>query len=547
MKNVSRKISTPRRQAREHARVDHRGLDLALEVLLAGAEVGDLLEDDGQEPARLARADHRDVDAWRTPWATSPARRPATCRRRRRRGPSTRRASPPGCDASRRSRCSARDSGSPAASRLASSRVKLSTRRLRDARRRAACSRDRGWPRCRCRCACSSTETGDSPRPSTCVHRGGAVVGGERAAESGGPGGRARCRRTSAISLPPRRASRVTRRPRSRAPASSSFVLRITSSIVVRPSRDEAPAVLAQALHALLDGDLADLVRRRAVQDQRADLVGHRHHLEDALPAAVAGALAVAAAGAVVQHRRARGRRTPSRSFCVSASGISRLALACRSGARAAARRSTSTDDATRYGSTPMSISRVAAPGASFVCSVRKTRWPVSDACTAISAVSRSRISPTRTTSGSWRRIARRPAANVRPRLGVHLDLVDAAELVLDRVFDRDDLPLDVVDLRQRGVERRRLAGAGRAGDEDDAVRHVEDLVEVVAVALGHAEVLGAEHRVAAVEDAEHDRLAVDHRDDRDAHVDLAAGDLQLDAAVLREALLGDVEVARGS
>ena len=63
MKNVSRKISTARRQHAEHDRVDHRGLDLALEVLLAGAEVGDLLEDDGQEPARLARADHRDVDA----------------------------------------------------------------------------------------------------------------------------------------------------------------------------------------------------------------------------------------------------------------------------------------------------------------------------------------------------------------------------------------------------------------------------------------------------------------------------------------------------
>ena len=66
----------------------------------------------------------------------------------------------------------------------------------------------------------------------------------------------------------------------------------------------------------------------------------------------------------------------------------------------------------------------------------------------------------------------------------------------------------------------------------------------MLAVAVGHAEVLDAEDRVAAVEDAEHDRLAVDHRDDRHADVDLAAGDLELDAAVLRQALLGDVEVA---
>ena len=39
--------------------------------------------------------------------------------------------------------------------------------------------------------------------------------------------------------------------------------------------------------------------------------------------------------------------------------------------------------------------------GASFVCSVESTRCPVSDACTAICAVSRSRISPTMMMSGS--------------------------------------------------------------------------------------------------------------------------------------------------
>ena len=65
----------------------------------------------------------------------------------------------------------------------------------------------------------------------------------------------------------------------------------------------------------------------------------------------------------------------------------------------------------------PMSIRRVKALGASLVCSVLKTRWPVSDAWMALSAVSRSRISPIRITSGSWRRMLRSAAANVRPIL----------------------------------------------------------------------------------------------------------------------------------
>ena len=63
----------------------------------------------------------------------------------------------------------------------------------------------------------------------------------------------------------------------------------------------------------------------------------------------------------------------------------------------------------------PMSTSRVTALGASLVWSVESTRWPVSDACSAICAVSWSRISPISTTSGSCRRIERSAEANVRP------------------------------------------------------------------------------------------------------------------------------------
>ena len=78
-----------------------------------------------------------------------------------------------------------------------------------------------------------------------------------------------------------------------------------------------------------------------------------------------------------------------------------------------------STALATRKGSTPMSIRRAIAVGASFVCSVERTRWPVSAAWTAIWAVSRSRISPTMITSGSARIMERRPPSKVTPALGL--------------------------------------------------------------------------------------------------------------------------------
>ncbi len=74
-----------------------------------------------------------------------------------------------------------------------------------------------------------------------------------------------------------------------------------------------------------------------------------------------------------------------------------------------------STELETRKGSTPMSSRRVLAPEASLVCNVLNTRWPVSEALIATSAVSRSRISPTRITSGSCRKNERNARAKLSP------------------------------------------------------------------------------------------------------------------------------------
>ena len=57
----------------------------------------------------------------------------------------------------------------------------------------------------------------------------------------------------------------------------------------------------------------------------------------------------------------------------------------------------------------------VIAPTASLVWTVESTRWPVRLACTAISAVSRSRISPIMMMSGSCRRMLRSARAKLNP------------------------------------------------------------------------------------------------------------------------------------
>src|SRR5919112_3282663 len=54
-------------------------------------------------------------------------------------------------------------------------------------------------------------------------------------------------------------------------------------------------AVRAQRAHALRDGNLADFVRRGALDREVADLVAHGHHLVEPRPALVAGPAAARA------------------------------------------------------------------------------------------------------------------------------------------------------------------------------------------------------------------------------------------------------------
>ena len=63
--------------SREDDGIDHGGFDFALEVLLAGAEIGDLVEHDIQKSARLAGAHHGDIDGGKALAAIWPGRRPS--------------------------------------------------------------------------------------------------------------------------------------------------------------------------------------------------------------------------------------------------------------------------------------------------------------------------------------------------------------------------------------------------------------------------------------------------------------------------------------
>ena len=128
------------------------------------------------------------------------------------------------------------------------------------------------------------------------------------------------------------------------------------------------------------------------------------------------------------------------------------------------------------------SMIRFTVSGASIVWTLESTRWPVSAADSAERTVSSSRISPIRITSGSWRRTRRMARWNEPVSLPTSRWLmIDARSRVqvLDRILDRDDVArLGRVDLVEHRRQRRRLARAGRTGQQDQAALLVGDVVQ---------------------------------------------------------------------
>ena len=125
----------------------------------------------------------------------------------------------------------------------------------------------------------------------------------------------------------------------------------------------------------------------------------------------------------------------------------------------------------------------------------------------------------------------------------MHLNLVDALDLVFHRVLDGDDLAARIVEDAEHGGERGGLAAAGGTRDHDHAMRVLDLLAHHRKVSRREAEPVDVRRLGVGAQEADGDAFAVDGRHGRHADVVFALGDAQPGAAILRQALLGDVEV----
>src|SRR4029079_6356967 len=101
-------------------------------------------------------------------------------------------------------------------------------------------------------------------------------------------------------------------------------------------------------------------------------------------------------------------------------------------------------------------------------------------------------------------------AREIEPARGLHLDWGDTLDLILDRILDGQDLPLRRVQTRQGGIKGGRLAAAGRAGHENDAMRPVEHAQQRIEIGPANPQRFEIKRYCLTVQEAQHGRLAME-------------------------------------
>ena len=126
--------------------------------------------------------------------------------------------------------------------------------------------------------------------------------------------------------------------------------------------------------------------------------------------------------------------------------------------------------------------------------------------------------------------------------VGAHQNLIDPEEVVLNGILSSHDIRVTGVDLGQRGVQRCRFSRARGSGDEHHAIRIGDRFHELAFGPWLDAEFFQVEREVALVENPQHHFLAEQRRQHAHAEVDDLLTNLELDAPVLRDTALSNIE-----
>src|SRR5215468_9420776 len=124
------------------------------------------------------------------------------------------------------------------------------------------------------------------------------------------------------------------------------------------------------------------------------------------------------------------------------------------------------------------------------------------------------------------------------------LRLIDARDLVFDRIFDGKDLLRRLVQDRQHGGKRRRLSASSRAGDEDQPMRQRQQTAQCSFIAGDQSDLAQVEQPSIARQQAYDHALAVLGRHGSDTNIDISPAGPRSRGSVLRQTAFRNVETS---
>ena len=123
------------------------------------------------------------------------------------------------------------------------------------------------------------------------------------------------------------------------------------------------------------------------------------------------------------------------------------------------------------------------------------------------------------------------------------MHLIHARHLILDGVFDSDDLSVGVIDTVKRRIQSGRLTRTGRPCNEEDTIGQCDDSLEGGLVIAKETQLGQTEIQALLIENTHDDTLTKSSRQSRYAEVNNLGTDVDVNTSILRHALFCDTDI----
>ena len=121
------------------------------------------------------------------------------------------------------------------------------------------------------------------------------------------------------------------------------------------------------------------------------------------------------------------------------------------------------------------------------------------------------------------------------------MDLNHAGQVKFDRIFDRDDLALTIIEAAEQAVDGGGLTRSGWTGDQHNTVGLLDQLGQSLSIGLGHTQFGELRNAAGLAQQTHDDRFAPGGGQGRDPKVDILTRYADGLAAILRQAAFANI------